>query len=616
MRIRSTAILAALLAVLCAGYWAWTHFERETARQVAEAKRMVDFDARAIVRMEVRRAEQEPVQAARDASGRWTISKPSPEIAADIRRWESMAEAVAGMVNERTISGAADLATYGLTAPALVVAADAADGRGIRIAFGNMEPIQVNRYARVDDGPVVLVSNKTFQRLDRSLTDLRDRRVFHFAPDEIRRIEFARIWNGRGEAPAGGPVELGTELGRVAAERGSASEPWRVVEPVEAPADQERIALMLETLPNAMGKSYIDKPESLLDYGLEPAWARLTLTAGEGLPPETLWVGSADLEGAYDNAVFVKKDNQTQVFTIEPQLMNVLPLTRTHLRDARLITRPLKGLSGLHYVSQDGEFILEKSSGQGWRMTMPPVEQTDQVAVSTLIGNLVQLTALDFPSCGVEDAGLDQPSVVITLGFEQQAPVELRFAPGPEGANACFATQDTGAIMLLPGDTPTMLSRRAADFETFELLRFNRGEAVQLKLSFEGSNYTLENRGGVWQVTSPEQLMLQNQDDARMILGALSPLTAEETLPLEAGALVAPYGLDTPVFSVTVTTLTAETPNEPVVHGPLFIGGPVEGQPQRRYAMVMGRSGVYVIRHSVLDQLREGLRGVQPKATP
>lgn len=616
MRIRSTAILAAVLAVLCAGYWAWTRFEKEEARQIAEAKRIVDFDTKSIVRIEVRRAGQEPVQAERDAAGAWVITKPDSDVSADTRRWESMAEAVAGMVNERTIGAGGDLTAYGLAAPELVVVADTADGRGIRVAFGSMEPIQVNRYARVDDGQVILISNETFKRLNRSLNDLRDRRVFHFAPDEILRIEFARIWNGRGEAPAGAPIELGAELGRAAVERESAAAPWRVVEPVDAPADQERIALMLEMFPNAMGKSYIDSPESLADYGLEPPWARLTLVAGEGRAPETLLLGSADLEGAYDNGVFVKKDGESPVFTIEPQLMNALPLTRTHFRDARLITRPLKGLNGLHYVAQGVEFVLQKFPEQGWQMTMPPAEQTDQVAVSTLIGNLVQLSVLDFPAGGPAEFGLEEPVVVITLGFDQEAPVELRFAPGPGGSKACFATQDTGAVSMLPAEALEMLARSPADFQTFELLRFNRAEAVEMKISYEGTNYTLENRGGVWQVVSPEQVALQNQDDARTILNALSPLTAEQAIPLEAGALLAPFGLDVPVFSGTVTTLAKEAPDQPIVHGPVFIGGPVDGQPQRRYAMVGGRSGVYVIKQAIFDQIREGMRGIQPKTAP
>lgn len=616
MKIRSTAILAAVFAVLCAGYWVWTRLEKEEARKITEAKRIVDFDAKSIVRIEVRRVGQEPVQAERDAAGAWLITKPGSGIPADVRRWESMAEAISGMMNERAIPAEGGLAAYGLAEPELVVVTDAADGRGVRVAFGSMEPIQVNRYARVDDGQVILISNETFKRLNRSLNDLRDRRVFHFAPDEILRIEFARIWNGRGEAPAGAPIELGAELGRAAVERENSAAPWRVVEPVDAPADRERIALMLETFPNAMGKSYIDSPESLADYGLEPPWARLTLAAGEGRAPETLLLGSADLDGAYDNGVFVKKDGMAPVFTIEPQLMNALPLTRTHFRDARLITRPLKGLTGLHYVAQGVDFVLQKFPEQGWQMTMPPAEQTDQVAVSTLIGNLVQLNALDFPAGAPADFGLEQPMLWISLGFDQEPPAELRFAPGPEGSKACFATQDTGAVVMLPSEALDMLARGPEEFQTFELLRFTRADAIAMKFSHEGTNYVLENRGGVWQVISPEHVALQNQDDARMILNALSPLTAEQAIPLEAGALLAPFGLDVPVFSGAVTTISKETPDQPVDHGPVFIGGPVDGQPQRRYAMIGGRSGVYVIKQAVFDQIREGMRGLQPKAAP
>ena len=612
MRFRSTAVLAIVLALLCAAYWFLGRAEEQAAHQAVEARRLVEFAAGSIARIEVRRSNAEPVLAERVETGRWTLLKPSPDIAADSARWESMAAVVAEMLSERTIREATgDLSAYGLDAPVLVVAADAVDGRGVRVSFGSMEPIQVNRYARVNDGPVILISNKTFQKLNRSLGELRDRRVFHRAPEEVLRIEFARIWNGRGDAPSGPVPELGAELGRVAVERAAPSEPWRVVEPVEAPADAERIAAFLQEFPNAMGQAFIDQPENLSDYGLDPAWARLTLSAGEGVPPETLYLGSADLKGQHGNGVFTKHPDQPAVMVIEPQLVNVLPLTRTHFRDARLLTRSIKGLNQVHYLTPATEFVLQKYPAQGWQMVMPPVEQTDQVAVSTLIGTVVQLTALDFPSDSPDAFGLQQPQLILTLSFEQGAPIEIRFAAGPEGSDACFATQDTGAVMMLPAEALESLVRTPSDFQTFELLRFNRTDAVELEITADDRRYELENRGGVWQVTSPENCRLQNQDDVRKILAVLSPFTAEEALPLEAGAPLAPFGLDRPALTATVKTRAKEPDAEPVTHGPVFIGGVVEGQPQRRYAAVRGRNGVYLIHQEAADQLREGLLGLQ-----
>ncbi|HNT86242.1 MAG TPA: DUF4340 domain-containing protein, partial [Candidatus Hydrogenedentes bacterium] len=508
--------------------------------------------------------------------------------------------------------------------PTLIVGAETADAARLSVAFGKMEPIQVNRYARVNDGAVVLISDRSFLRLNRSLRDLRDRRIFSFAPDAVRRIEFARLWDGRGEAPAafrhsresGNPANeapgetppLGTELGRVAVVRNTAEGPWQVVEPVEAPADQDRVAALLQELPNLTGDHYVDQPEDLSDYGLNPGWARLTL-AGDGDAAETLYLGAADLAG--DGGLFAKRADQESVCLLDPYFVNFLPLTRTHFRDARLITRPVRGLNALRYVSREDEFILQKDPDLGWRLVSPPADQTDQVAVSTLIGELVRMTALDFPVGAPEDFGLNDPDVALWLGFEGESDmVQIGFVGGPEGRDACFATQDTGAVVLLPEEALAAIRRSSDDLESFELMRFSKEHAVKLAIAIEARQVVIENRAGVWQVALPADHVLQNQSDARLLLDALSPLKAEADLVVPEDLAV--YGLDRPVLTVTVEVILPEQPGYVAALGPLFVGAPAHEQPRTRYAMLSGRDGIYLIGQDVLDRVREALRGVRP----
>ncbi len=609
MRIRSTFVLAVLLALLCAGYWYLTRREQETARRTIEEKRLAAFPAEDVRRVSVRQAGAASVTAERDETGAWRIVEPADGIPAHAGRWNDLAETIATLMNARTIEEApADLARFGLDAPALVVTADAKDGARLQLAFGKAEPIQVNRYTRVNDGPVVLVADRAFLRLNRPLEELRDRRMFSLALEAVRRIEFVRIWDGRGEPPPGAPVEVGAELGRVVVVRDSAEGVWRVVEPVAAPADQERVGALLQELPQLVGENFVDQPEDLSDYGLKPGWARLTVADETGAVTESLLLGAADLAGG--GVLFVKRADQAAVCRLDPYFANFLPLTRTHFRDARLITRPVRGLNALRYVSRDDEFILRKDPAAGWRLVSPPAEQTDQAAVSTLIGELVRMTALDFPAGAPEDYALSDPEITLWLGFEgETGSVQMRFGPGPEGQDACFATQDTGAVVMLPGNALAAVRRSSRDLQSFELMRFVRDNAVKITITLDDRQVVLENRAGVWQVAVPPNCVLQNQDDARRLLEILSPLKADAALPAPEDLAV--YGLDRPAFSASVEVIVPEEPGRTQVLGPLFVGAPAGGQPQRRYALLAGRDGTYLVEQALLDGVREALRGVR-----
>lgn len=613
MKFRGTLFLAVVFAALCGTYWFLSQREEAATQRLEEARRVIEQPADTLTRVSLLRRGAPAITAERAAAG-WAITEPAADIRPDEGRLDKLAEAVSGLMRERSLDVASDLATYGLAEPELTVKADFGPGGAVEVAFGIMEPVQVNRYARINGGDIVLISNKSFQALNRSLDDLRDRRVFHFAPEAYRRIEFARLWNGQGDAPPGETPALGAELARVAVTRDSDAEPWRVVEPLEAPADQELITALVEQVASLNGHGYVDRPESLADYGLEPAWARLTVSGADGAAPETLLLGSADMTDKETAGLFVRLGDRPAVFSVDPYFVNTLPLKRTHFRDARLVTRSVKKLNLLQYASPDGEFVLMKDPGQGWQLEVPEAAPADQVAVSTLVSELLEMNALDFPAGAPEAFGLDAPRITITLGFENAAEVAvLRFAEGPPESDACFATQDTGAIVMLPAESLALLSRTSADLKSFELLRFDKSAAAKVTFTLDDETYVLENQAGQWRATMPVNAVLQNQEDAKAILGELSPLKAEAGLARDQD--LAYYGLERPAFTAIVDTLDPGNTARLRRYGPVYVGGPVDGTSQRRYAAVDGREGIYVIGPGLLERVREAVRGFRP-ATP
>lgn len=606
MRAASTAGLAVVFALLCVGYVALTWLGEEEERRIEREERLFTFDAEDVEHIALRQGDAPPVEAV-NGGERWAIEAPRADIPADNAAWRRVADTVAGLRRQREIGPATDLAKYGLDAPALTVTVSAAGARHV-VAFGAMEPIQINRYARVDDGPVILINNSAYSQLNLPLDRLRDRRVFVAGREGVERVEFARIWNGRGEPPAGPLPDLGEELALVAADRSGPDGAWRVVAPKPAPAHGEKIQALLQEVLNAQGQHFVDAPESLADYGLDPPWARLTLLAAGSDTPQTLLLGQADLGEGREAGLFVKHADRGSVFVMEPYLLNHLPLSRTQFRDPHLLTRPIKGVQRLRYQSADTAFVLENDPEAGWILSEPERAEADQVAISTLIGQLVRMEVEDFVEGGLAEFGLDAPELRIELEFDDGAPARFLFATGEDGI--AYATQDTGDIAVLPAEKTAALARGLDDFQSFELMRFNANDAVRVTFLFEGEQYQIQNLGGTWQLTMPSTMALQNQQDVKAILDAVNPVRAEAALktdePLSA------YGLEPPAFSILVYVLDPSQEDALRRVGPLYVGAPVPGQSQRRYATAAGRSGVYIIHQAILDRIREAMHGIQP----
>ena len=116
MSIRATIVLALLLAILCAAYWALTRREIETVRRTIEARRLADFTAENVCRITVRPADGPTVAAERDAAGAWRITEPLGGIPADQARWNGLAANMAALLSARIIDEApADLARFAAT---------------------------------------------------------------------------------------------------------------------------------------------------------------------------------------------------------------------------------------------------------------------------------------------------------------------------------------------------------------------------------------------------------------------------------------------------------------------------------------------------------------------
>lgn len=621
MSLKSVAVLFVVLVILCLGYWLMVSTEEKARREVIEAKKLYTFKPEDLHTVRVKRIGEPATVGTQSEAGAWKIIEPHAIEARGIV-WDRVAKAVAGLSNERTIEAAPqDPAKYGLLdEPQLTVTASSRTGEEIHLAFGDAEPTQTYRYAQAGEGAIFLVSNNAFLELNRSLLDLRYRYLFHTGETGFTWIEYTRIFEDQVEdtqiveTVPSEPTDTGTESRTIVLERGDDGL-WYMRRPVRALADQAQVAALVREIRYAVGRDYVDEPESLTLYGLSPPSARLTVKAGPGRPGETVYLGDSSQEDE-TGGIFVKRASSPAVFVIDARVINAFPEEPFAFREKRLLTHSAINLRAIDYRAGDTDVLLEKHAEKGWQLARPAAGDTDQVAVSDFIALLKQLEGGKyFPGATRPEFGLDEPAVTITLTFEgEEEPVTIRVGAAlPDDSGDFYATQDTGAVTTLSGSALERLTVDAFHFRSKDLLRFDKDRALTVAMVFEGTAYLFEKAGGKWAVKEPAGMSWETQSDMEALLEAVARVRAvaleAETMPEDLGR----YGLDAPILALRVTVASDDTPAMP---GPLTIGKTAPDDWHQRFALYDDGPEIFRVKQAVIDDVREALRGLREESAP
>lgn len=607
MKSRHTLGLFLMLALLCCLYYAAQFLQERRIEEARAAKRVFAFQPDDVARLSVERIGETACVAERDAEGAWRIVQPNPTIKAFPLMWDRVVLHLAALMNERSITEAAEGAdAYGLDAPALSLRAELINGESHSLKFGDLDPTQQYRYARLNNGDLFLAAAESFFELDRSLDDLRHRFLVDDRDAPILEMRFAWFWTGEEDAEDAAKPARGEESITVAVARTGPDAPWRLVEPVDAPANHEAVQALAGELQFAVCRDFIDTPESLEDYGLHPPRARIQVRDAPNAPLQTLFLGSAADE---KSGVFMRREGRDAVMVADAHLLALLPQTPMQWRDKRLLTRRVRDISRLEYTAGHGRFVLEKGGDGEWMLREPTVEQVNQFAVSGFMTFFKQAEGDAVLEEWSAESLTADPKATISLAFEDGDTARIVIAQDKETPGRYLAVQDTGGVVSLPALNAQMLLIDSTAFISRELLRFNKLDAVTFAFSFEGTQYRLARRHAQWSLLAPENRRLHNQADVNTLMDAVNPLVAsavESDLPPADPAV---YGLDAPILEVNVVTAPDAGTGPPVSIGPLVIGAVTPDNSAERFAVSAQRDGVFRVPQEVIDTFREVIQG-------
>jgi hypothetical protein len=196
MSLRKLLIAAGLLAVLAGGVW-WSnkHQAAEEARpkkEDAATPKILTVTDDQVAGLALKRKDADAVVLKRTPANKWEMTEPKP-----YRVDGDVVAGVIGALNPLTSTQIVDekpanLAPFGLDAPAFELAVTTKDGKTRKLLVGDDAPAGGDTYVKLDgDARVYTIASSTKGTLDKSAQDLRDKRLLSFDYEKLTRLELS-----------------------------------------------------------------------------------------------------------------------------------------------------------------------------------------------------------------------------------------------------------------------------------------------------------------------------------------------------------------------------------------------------------------------------------------
>jgi Domain of unknown function (DUF4340) len=192
MKGRGLLIAAIVLAALSGTlYWSNHRKPAESVKASADAPpKILELKQDDISKIDIKKRGSDEVELAKDGSGQWQVIAPK-SFHADQDSVTTLLSTLSSLTSDRLLEDkAANLSQYGLADPALQVEAVEKSGKAHKLLIGDDAPTGSGCYVALAGDPRVFTLpsyNKT--SLNKSLNDLRDKRLLTFDSDKLSRVE-------------------------------------------------------------------------------------------------------------------------------------------------------------------------------------------------------------------------------------------------------------------------------------------------------------------------------------------------------------------------------------------------------------------------------------------
>ncbi len=443
MNPKTTGILLVVAAALAAFVYLY-EIEGETGRQDAEEaqKRLFSgFDQESIEKISLQTADGVGVEIQR-VEGRWRIQSPL-DFPADSFAIDGIASTLTSIQSESVIDEPRPPEVYGLGSGGTQVRFTAG-GAERSLSIGNATPVGSNVYAATDgnDSIYIVASHRT-NALAKAFDDLREKRISRFDSSSVRRIRLS--WPD-GDGRAGVAID-------------ASDEGWRLIEPIQGPADEAAVDDLLSNLSTLRADGFLDEPGTDQEMGFDqPVFeANIELAAEEGGDARVIAVvlggvspdgGSRIVRGAEDS-LYTIPVARTDDFPTRLDPYRFRQVAKFSPLDAKRVE--------MGFLTAEGETIAATAakSDDGWTVT------PDEFVAGTVASMVTELSRLRAESILADELGpneltaigLDPPQAsIVVYGDDDNAPLaEIRMGTSRHDGIPAQVPDNATVFKLAPG---------------------------------------------------------------------------------------------------------------------------------------------------------------------
>jgi hypothetical protein len=381
MRIRGLLIASSVFLIL-AGilYWSNRRKPEETAKASADTPPLIlKLDQGAINKLQLKNKDSEPVTLAKNDSGTWQITEPKP-FRADQSAVSGVLSSLSTLNSDRLVEDqTSNLKRYGLDPPTAEAEVTEKDNKTQKLLFGDNTPTGSAVYVMLAGDPrVFTVSSYTKTSVDKSLNDLRDKRLLTVDADKVSRLELLR---------KGQDIEFGRS-----------KDEWQIVKPKALRADGSKVDELLRKLTDArMDLSGTDDKKS---KSVAADFAKATPVATAKVTGQS---GNEELQIRKNkDAYYAKSSVVDGTYKVSSDLGQALDKGLDAFRNKKLFDFGFNDPNKVELRNGTKTYLIERNNQDWWSNG----KKMDPDSAGLVISKLRDLSATQFP-----DSGFGKPDI-------------------------------------------------------------------------------------------------------------------------------------------------------------------------------------------------------------
>ena len=432
MRLRGLMVAGLILAALAAGlYFSNKQKSAEAAKPPADASpKILALTDSEVSKVDLKKKGAGETVLEKNNAGKWQLTAPK-QFLADQETAGQLVTSASTVASDRVVEDkASDVSAYGLQAPSLEVDVTTKAGKTSKLKIGDDTPTNSGAYAMLEGDPrVFTVASYVKSGLDKSINDLRDKRLLTFDQDKLSRVELMAKKQD---------VEFGRD-----------KDQWQIVKPKPLRADGLQVEELIRKLKDAK-----------MDLTVSDEDAKKAASAfASGTPVAT--VKATDASGTQQIEVRKNKDDYYAkssavdgVHKVTADLGTGLDKGLDDFRNKKLFDFGFNEPNKIEMHNNGKTYAFQKT-GEDW---FSNGKKLDSTSVQSLLDKLRDFSASKF----VDFTAVATPSIDLTVTSNDGKRVE-KVLISKQGSDYVAKRENEPSLYGLDAKTVDDLSKAASD---------------------------------------------------------------------------------------------------------------------------------------------------------